>query len=366
MSDLILYRPNPVDQPNQTRFDGFAASADQIAAEQVFRDYRSRRSVNTLRAQDADLNLFAQFLSHATPVTNEELSQRPEAWRGVTWGIVEAFVKGLIHENYAVASVNRALSSVKKYCALAFKAGAIQAEEYALIKTVAGYSIKEGKELDKKRQTNGVPTRRQRPGAKKAQHTRISESDAIRLMKDHPDTPQGRRDRVLMCLLIELGLRCGEVARIRSEDVDLSNETISFYRPKVDKTQTHFIPNLLFEALKHYQVDMLPTGKLLRASKRGFKRKLESGETHETLPQLTHEGMTERGINKRVYELGRAIGIVKLSPHDLRHFWATDAARAGTDPFALQEAGGWNSLAMPRRYVDAAKIANEGLKRGRR
>lgn len=365
MSDLIPYRPSPIDHPNQSRFEEFAASADQIAAEQVFRDYRSRRSVNTLRAQDADLNLFAQFLSNASPVTNEELSQRPEAWRGVTWGLVEAFVKGLIRENYAVASVNRALSSVKKYCALAFKAGAISAEEYALIKTVGGYSTKEGKEVDKKRQTAGVATRRQRPGAKKAQHTRISESDAIRLMQQHPNTPQGRRDAVLMCLLIELGLRCGEVARIRSEDVDFANETISFYRPKVDKTQTHFIPEWLFKALDHYQVDMLPSGKLLRASKRGYIR-TKDGEKIETLPQLTHEGMTERGINKRVHELGRAIGIAKLSPHDLRHFWATDAARAGTDPFALQEAGGWNSLAMPRRYVDAAKIANEGLKRGRR
>jgi hypothetical protein len=31
------------------------------------------------------------------------------------------------------------------------------------------------------------------------------------------------------------------------------------------------------------------------------------------------------------------------------------------DPFRLQEAGGWNSLALPRRYVEAAKIANEGM-----
>jgi hypothetical protein len=38
------------------------------------------------------------------------------------------------------------------------------------------------------------------------------------------------------------------------------------------------------------------------------------------------------------------------------------AARNGTDPFALQEAGGWNSLTMPCRYVEAANLANEGVK----
>lgn len=72
--------------------------------------------------------------------------------------------------------------------------------------------------------------------------------------------------------------------------------------------------------------------------------------------------MSERAINKRVGYLGEQIGVQGLSPHDCRHYWATRAARQGTDPFALQDAGGWNSLAMPRRYVESAKIANEGVK----
>jgi len=31
------------------------------------------------------------------------------------------------------------------------------------------------------------------------------------------------------------------------------------------------------------------------------------------------------------------------------------------DVFRLQEAGGWNSLAMPRRYVERSEVANEGM-----
>jgi integrase len=73
-------------------------------------------------------------------------------------------------------------------------------------------------------------------------------------------------------------------------------------------------------------------------------------------------GMTERGITLRVRVLGERVGLVGLSAHDCRHFWATSAARNGTDPFALQEAGGWSSLAMPRRYVEDQQIANEGVK----
>ena len=51
-----------------------------------------------------------------------------------------------------------------------------------------------------------------------------------------------------------------------------------------------------------------------------------------------------------------------LSAHDLRHTWATRAARNGTPIDRLQDAGGWNSPAMPLRYVEAAKVANEGVR----
>jgi integrase len=55
------------------------------------------------------------------------------------------------------------------------------------------------------------------------------------------------------------------------------------------------------------------------------------------------------------------LGITGLSAHDCRHYWATQAARRGVDPFALQQAGGWASLAMPRRYIADNEIANEDL-----
>ena len=86
--------------------------------------------------------------------------------------------------------------------------------------------------------------------------------------------------------------------------------------------------------------------------------------------QLTTVGMTERAITKRVQQFGVAIGIDNLSAHDLRHTWATNYVReakrssGAVDVFRLQEAGGWSSLAMPRRYVDWAAIANENWEYG--
>jgi hypothetical protein len=71
-----------------------------------------------------------------------------------------------------------------------------------------------------------------------------------------------------------------------------------------------------------------------------------------------------RAITKRVEYLGRRVGVEGLSAHDGWHSWATRAAREKTDAFALQEAGGWNSLAIPRHYVESARITNEGVKLG--
>lgn len=72
--------------------------------------------------------------------------------------------------------------------------------------------------------------------------------------------------------------------------------------------------------------------------------------------------MTERAITGRVRELGERIGTSGLSAHDLRHYWATRAARNGTPIDRLQDAGGWNSPAMPMRYIESAKIANEAVR----
>ncbi|HHY54616.1 MAG TPA: tyrosine-type recombinase/integrase, partial [Chloroflexi bacterium] len=69
-----------------------------------------------------------------------------------------------------------------------------------------------------------------------------------------------------------------------------------------------------------------------------------------------------RAVSDRVRVLGEAVGLEGLSAHDCRHYWATRAASQGTDPFALRDAGGWSSLAMPSRYVEAAAIANERVK----
>jgi integrase len=41
-----------------------------------------------------------------------------------------------------------------------------------------------------------------------------------------------------MCILLDLGLRVGEVTRLVWSDIDPTNEHLTFYRPKVHTNQT--------------------------------------------------------------------------------------------------------------------------------
>ena len=75
----------------------------------------------------------------------------------------------------------------------------------------------------------------------------------------------------------------------------------------------------------------------------------------------------------RVRAFGAAVGLVGLSAHDLRHYWATRAARNGTPLDRLQDAGDAPAAAptgagagVPLRYVESAKIANQGVLLGER
>jgi len=326
-------------------------AANRVAARHTFEEYRSRKAANTIRRQDADLALFAKYLLDVPGIETGDLAHDTQAWAGVTWGLVETFVKWMLDEGYATGSVNVRLSSVKTYAKLAAKAETLERSEYAMIRTVEGYRRKEAVNIDAGRSANGGAIRR---GHKKAEPVTLTREQAQLLKEKHSDDGQGRRDHLLVCLLLDHGLRCGEVAGLTVGNLDLGDNGgflgyLTFYRAKVDMTQTiQLTPATLAAARTYLQGSGAPAeGRLLLGSTRAG--------------HLTTKAMSTRAINKRIGTLGRRIGVERLGPHDLRHTWATLAARAGTPLERLQQAGGWASVAMPLRYIEQAKIANAGV-----
>jgi integrase len=315
--------------------------ANSYAASNVFNDYQQKVSTNTLKRQKDDIALFSAFLKHVGMIKDNLMVDCAE-WHGITYGLIETFKRWQLEQGYAIASINAHLSTVKVYAQLAVKAGVLTAEDYALIKMVSSYRHKEGRNVDEKR----VQTRR--PDAKKAEAVQLTQEQAKQL-KNQPDTHQGRRDSFLMCLLLDHGLRCGEAAALTPGSLNMAEGTLTFYRQKVDKTQIHKLTRDTLLAAMRYLEICKPVGRLLMGSRRG-------GNLEGT--------MSERAITDRVRELGERIGVKGLSAHDCRHDWAKSAVKE-SDIKSLQQAGGWSSPAMPLRYADDAKIANEGIKLSR-
>jgi len=350
----MLTAPNDPQNAELAASDSLAAAgliANSIAARGAFDDYRERKAANTTRRQTADLALFTQYLI-SVGLKPGNFETEPEAWRGITWGLVEGFIRWQLQAGYAVGSVNVRLATVKGYARLAMKAGTLSQVEFAMIMTVKGYAHKEAIHIDERRKSDDVSTRK---GTKKAVAVSLSPAQAACLMA-RPENPQGRRDALLMTILLEHGLRVGEVARLAVTDFNLTVGELKFYRPKVDKTQTHKLtPRTLAAARAYFDHDAPAAGNLWRTSASKRDGRAAAGT-------LTAQGLSERAILSRVANLGQSIGVAGLSAHDCRHYWATQAARNGTAIDRLKDASGWNSPAMPLRYVESAKIANEGVK----
>lgn len=329
-----------------------ATVANEYASANVFAEYTLTKAENTLRAQASDLTAFSAFLTSTgarNVPTAESFMQDPDAWQHVTWGLVESFKRAMVNTGNSTGTINRRLATVKVYAKLAARAGVLTRESALLIGDVKGYTGKQAARLDERRETTRV-------GTKKARHNSLSFEQAEKLVTMHDlSSPQGRRDQLMVCLFLHHGFRVGEVAGLQVDWFNLSDNKMYVYRGKTHTEQYHELSKATLAALTAYidAGDCPDDGNLWRKS-------VKSGE-------LTEQGLTTRAIAARVRSFGEGLGINNLSPHDLRHYWATywasRVAKSQISLLQLQEAGGWSagSLAMLRRYVDEQKIANQGM-----
>ncbi len=229
--------------------------ADQYARQNLFQEYQAKCTANTLRRQKADVQLFVNYLQQAKVIrTVEQLMSDPFSWQGMSYGLLKGFVAWQLQQGYAMGSVNVRLATMRKYCSLAFEAGALNEHTSRMIETVHGYSDKQARNVDKTREQT-------RTGHKKATPTALNIGQAA-LLKRQPSTRKGKRDALLMCLLLDHGLRCGEVESLTAESINLSEGMMTFYREKVDLVQTHQLTADTAIAAMHYLPSIAKGGPL--------------------------------------------------------------------------------------------------------
>lgn len=382
MDDVPESREETALVPVQPGTDAWIIHAGRMANEKarhgVLERYLEGRSDQTIRRHKAAIAIFEQYLEEARKKVQSARPLPPmrhlfsdlAQWTYITYGLVEGFKEWMKAQGYAIGTINVRLDSIKTFCTLAMQADYLDAAEYARIYRVRRILPSEGRNIDEKRERQGLATRKE--GSKKARpnlvdpllHRRLKDA----LLVENSDL--AIRDLLLVCFLADHGLREGEVAALPADCIDLSRGTFTFYRHKVHKTQTLWLSDDTMMAARLYFGRFRPSRRLFEGDPRSMKVRSD-GQVYPG--KKREDGYDETSIYVRVRELGRRyltrslpdgsqVPLENLSPHDLRHSWATEQARKrGVNIKALQDAGGWSNPLTPISYIVSNEIANDEL-----
>ncbi|MDQ6915532.1 MAG: site-specific tyrosine recombinase XerD, partial [Actinomycetota bacterium] len=150
--------------------------------------------------------------------------------------------------------------------------------------------------------------------------------------------PAALRDRALLELMYACGLRASEAVGLLVSDVDLEAAVLRA-RGKGSKERIVPIGREAVRALRHYAVKARPRLVGDRAEDRLF---------------VNHRGtgLTRQGLYKIVQRHAKAAGLEhKMSPHTLRHTFATHLLAGGCDLRAVQEMLGHADIATTQIYT---------------
>ncbi len=161
------------------------------------------------------------------------------------------------------------------------------------------------------------------------------------------------RDKSILELLFSTGLRVSELANLKKDNINLTKEEFTIMG-KGRKSRVVFISEQARYWLKKYlevRKDMNPfmfishdrrTGTSVKTKSSGGKSKIEKDE----------QPITPRSIERIVQRYAKFAGITKpVTPHTLRHSFATDLLQNGADIRSVQVMLGHSSITTTQIYT---------------
>jgi integrase/recombinase XerD len=173
----------------------------------------------------------------------------------------------------------------------------------------------------------------------------LGEEAVARLIAQPPDTPRGRRDAAMIELAYASGLRVSELVTIALADVNLNH---GFVRVTGKGSKTRLVPvgGAARDKIAHYLEHDRPT--LVR-------------DPAERALFLTDRGrpMTRQGFWKLLRNHARRAGVRlpagDISPHKLRHSFATHLVEHGADLRAVQAMLGHADISTTQIYTQVSR-----------
>lgn len=178
---------------------------------------------------------------------------------------------------------------------------------------------------------------------KRKQVTFLNEDELARIFSQ-PDiaTLVGLRDRAILELLFSSGLRVSELTGLNKDHINLKRREF-MVRGKGQKDRPIFISTAAAEWVQRYldERDDNTTPLFIRYS--GRKTADTSGNFHR---------LTVRSVQRLVSRYALLAGVTKhVSPHTLRHSFATDLVMNGADLRSVQAMLGHSNIATTQIYT---------------
>jgi integrase/recombinase XerD len=264
---------------------------------------------NTLQAYRRDLRRYAAFLETRGVTDPGDVD---EATVRSFLASLSASTHGPQERAYASTSVARALSSVRSFHRFLAREGVVPDDPAARVA--------------RPRVPRALP------------HPLSLEQVQALLEAPDPTTPAGLRDRAWLELLYGAGPRVSELTSLDVDDVDLEE---GFVR-------------LLGKGGKEREV---PIGRYAREAVSAYLTRARPGftgaRTRGALFLNARGGrLTRQGVGRLLEGYARRVGIDRrVSPHDLRHSFATHLLDGGADVRVVQELLGHASVATTQIYT---------------
>src|SRR5437867_9465270 len=282
---------------------------DPLAAFLRYLTVEKNASPHTLRSYRTDLNQFCDHLGALTPASDRQSAGRKPDERAamdldtVDERQIRAWLAHLHRRGLDAVSISRKLAAVRSWMKFLARRGRLE-------------------------RNPAVAVRGPRLGRKLVSFLPVDESHALL-----DDRRLDERDRAVLELLYATGLRVSELARLALDDVDTATKTVRVIG-------------------KGRKERIVPFGTKAARALEAYLAARGHPATGPLFMGARGRALGVRSIYEMVRRRARASGITRrVSPHTLRHTFATHLLDRGADLRLIQDLLGHSRLSTTQRYT---------------
>jgi integrase/recombinase XerC len=274
--------------------------------------YERNASDHTLRNYESDL---VQFYDHIAPPDNKGFRREVDV-RDIDHLTIREYMASLYEKNKKKSSIHRKVAALRTFFRHLCREGILESNPASLVHSP-------------------------RVESKLPNHLTIEQMIKF-IETPETDTALGKRDRAILELLYASGIRVSELVNLNLTDIDFSNQTLRV-KGKGRKERVAPFGEHAKKALQDY---LGVRGELLAEAD---PEKLDPAAVF-----MNYQGtrITTRSVGRMVDKYVKLCAdIHHISPHSLRHSFATHMLDAGADLRAIQELLGHVRLSTTQQYT---------------